>query len=122
VTTLKPFRTSFAALSVMLAGLALFSTGAGMLAVMAAGIALWGLGYAAINSMQQARIVTVKADLASASVALNTSGNYVGQATGSALGGVLLALGLPHAPGYVAVVLMTTALGVLALTRKKADA
>jgi MFS transporter, DHA1 family, inner membrane transport protein len=120
VTTLKPFRTSFAALSAILAGFVVFSAGAGTLAVMACGIALWGLGFAAINSMQQARLVAVKPDLSSASVALNTSGIYVGQAIGSALGGLLLAHGLPHALGYVAIVLMTAALGVLALTREKA--
>jgi predicted MFS family arabinose efflux permease len=122
VTTLKPFRTSLVALSVMLAGFSLFSFGAGALAVMAAGVALWGLGFAAINSMQQARLIAVKPDLSSATVALNTSGIYIGQAIGSALGGVLLAHDLPRALGYVAVVLMAASLGVLALTREKASA
>lgn len=119
VTTLKPFRTSLVALLVMLAGLLLFSAGAGLFAVMAAGVALWGLGFAAINSMQQARLVAAKPDLSSASVALNTSSIYVGQAIGSALGGFLLAHDLPRALGYVAVMLMTASLGVLALTREK---
>jgi DHA1 family inner membrane transport protein len=122
VTTLKPFRTSLAALGAMLTGFLLFSLGAGLLAVMGAGIALWGLGFAAINSMQQARLVAVKPELSSATVALNTSAIYIGQAIGAALGGVLLGHDLPHALGYLAVALMTAALGVLALTREKAAA
>jgi predicted MFS family arabinose efflux permease len=119
VTTLKPFRTSLVALSTILVGFLLFSLGAGVLVAMGAGIALWGLGFAAINSMQQARLVAVKPDLSSASVALNTSGIYIGQAIGSALGGFLLAHDLPQAIGFVAVVLMIAALGVLALTRER---
>jgi predicted MFS family arabinose efflux permease len=119
VTTLKPFRTSFAALGAMLAGFLLFSLGAGLLAAMGAGVALWGLGFAAMNSMQQARLVAIKPDLSSATVALNTSSIYIGQAVGSALGGFLLAHDLPRALGYVAVALMTASLGVLALTRER---
>src|SRR5262249_15795291 len=115
VTTLKPFRTSLVALGTILAGFLLFSLGAGMLAAMSAGIFVGGLGLGAVNSMQQARLVAVKPELSSASVALNTSGIYIGQAIGSALGGFLLAHDLPRAPGYLAVVLMTASLGVLAL-------
>jgi predicted MFS family arabinose efflux permease len=120
VTTLKPFGTSLAALTIMLAGLLLFSAGAGTILVMAAGMALWGLGFPPINSMQQARLVAVKPDLSSASVALNTSAVYIGQAIGSALGGLLLAHGLPHTLGYAAAAMMAAALGVLALTQERA--
>jgi predicted MFS family arabinose efflux permease len=42
--------------------------------------------------MQQARLVAAAPDLASASVALNTSVLYVGQAIGSGIGGLLFAL------------------------------
>jgi predicted MFS family arabinose efflux permease len=122
VTTIGTFGTSRVALAVMLAGFVLFSLGAGSIPVMAAGLALWGLGFPPINSMQQARLVAVKPDLSSATIALNTSGIYIGQAVGSGLGGVLLAHGLPHVLGYVAIVLMTAALGVLALTRERAGA
>jgi predicted MFS family arabinose efflux permease len=120
VATLKPYGTSLAALLVMLTGLSMFSIGAGALAVMAAGVAVWGLGFAAINSMQQARLVAVKPDLSSASVALNTSSIYVGQAIGSGIGGFLLSHDLPRALGYTAVALMAASLGVLAMTREKA--
>jgi predicted MFS family arabinose efflux permease len=117
VVSLKPFRTSLVALGVMLAGFLLFGFGAGALLAMGVGVGLWGLGFAGINSMQQARLVGLAPNLSSASVALNTSAIYIGQAIGSGIGGVLLRHELPRALGYVAIVFMVASLGVLALTR-----
>jgi hypothetical protein len=54
-------------------GLCLWAIGAGSLLATGAGIALLGLGFAASNSMQQARLAAAAPDLASASIALNTS-------------------------------------------------
>ena len=51
----------------------------------------WGLGCFATNSTQQARLVAMAPALAPGSVALNSSGIYVGQAVGAAAGGWLLA-------------------------------
>ena len=53
----------------------------------------WGLGCFASNSAQQARLVQMSPWLAPATVALNTSAIYGGQAMGSALGGLLIARG-----------------------------
>ncbi len=64
---------------------------------MAAAVAVWGLGFASTNSMQQVRLVAAAPPLASASVSLNTSVLYIGQAIGSAIGGVLYARELLHA-------------------------
>jgi hypothetical protein len=50
---------------------------------------IWGLGFASTNSMQQVRLVAAAPPLAPASVSLNTSVLYVGQAIGSATGGLL---------------------------------
>jgi predicted MFS family arabinose efflux permease len=65
------------------------------LGVTLAGLALilvpWGLGCFAANSAQQARLVSMAPALAPGSVALNSSGIYVGQAVGAAAGGWLLA-------------------------------
>ena len=65
------------------------------LGVTLAGLALilvpWGLGCFAANSAQQARLVSMAPALAPGSVALNSSGIYVGQAVGAATGGWLLA-------------------------------
>ncbi|RZL86383.1 MAG: MFS transporter [Variovorax sp.] len=51
----------------------------------------WGLGCFATNSAQQARLISLSPALAPGSVALNSSGIYVGQAVGAAAGGWLLA-------------------------------
>lgn len=53
----------------------------------------WALGCFSTNSAQQARLVSLAPSLASASVALNTSALYGGQALGAAVGGLLIALG-----------------------------
>jgi predicted MFS family arabinose efflux permease len=53
----------------------------------------WALGCFASNSAQQARLVHQSPELAPATVALNTSAMYGGQAMGAALGGVLIAQG-----------------------------
>ena len=75
---------------------------------------LFGLAFSAINSMQQARLVAAAPDLASASVALNTSVLYVGQAIGSGIGGLLYAHEYFHAAGYVGVAFVVSACAVLA--------
>ena len=60
-------------------------------AVLALVLAPWGLGCFATNSAQQARLVGLAPAMASGSVALNSSGIYIGQAMGAAAGGWLLA-------------------------------
>jgi predicted MFS family arabinose efflux permease len=53
----------------------------------------WGLGCFSSNSAQQARLVAIAPALASASIALNTSAMYAGQAFGAASGGWLVSRG-----------------------------
>lgn len=53
----------------------------------------WALGCFSANSAQQARLVHRSPVLAPATVALNTSAMYGGQALGAALGGLLIAQG-----------------------------
>lgn len=113
------FATSVLALACIFLGLALWSVGAGQLAVMVAGVGIWGLGFAAINSMQQARLVAAAPPLGAASVSLNTSAIYVGQAIGSAIGGMLFARGLLLALGYAAMTFVALALALLATTRDR---
>lgn len=50
----------------------------------------WGLGVFASNSSQQARLVNLAPVLAPASIALNTSAMYAGQAIGAGSGGWLI--------------------------------
>jgi predicted MFS family arabinose efflux permease len=119
VRSLKPFRTSLLAMLSMLLGFGLWTFGAGTFAVMCTGVAFWGLGFASINSMQQARLVEAAPALSSASVALNTSAIYIGQAIGSAVGGMLLAQDMPGSIGYLAIGFMVAGLVLLALTRPR---
>ncbi len=53
--------------------------------------------------MQQARLAAAAPALAPASIALNTSAIYVGQAVGSYLGGFLFVRDLLNAMGWTAV-------------------
>ena len=119
VTRLGAFATSFVFILSMFIGAQVWSLGVGMLAAMAVGIVLQGFGFAAANSMQQARLVAAAPELSSATVALNTSSIYVGQALGSALGGFLFEHEHLLAVGYATVVFFGAALAVLALTRRR---
>ncbi len=87
---------------------------------MAASVAVWGLGFASTNSMQQVRLVGAAPALASASVSLNTSVLYIGQAIGSAIGGLLFAREWLYAAGYVATAFVAAALVVVVITRPRA--
>ena len=65
----------------------------------------WGLGCFASNSAQQARLVGLAPTLASASIALNSSALYAGQAIGAAGGGWLIlnaGFGVLHWAGLAA--------------------
>jgi MFS transporter, DHA1 family, inner membrane transport protein len=83
-------RTVLGALGLMAAGLVVVALGFGSLTVFIIGGALWGLGSFAANSLQQSRLVALAPALASATVALNTSAVYLGQAVGSWVGGPLV--------------------------------
>jgi len=111
------YKTSLAAVCAMLTGVVLWSLGAGTLLAMTLAIGVWGLGFASSNSMQQARLVAVAPLAAGASVALNTSAIYIGQAFGSALGGMLFAREHYLALGYAGAAFMLAGLTVLHSTR-----
>jgi predicted MFS family arabinose efflux permease len=122
VSDLGPLRTTFAFLVTTLAGITLWSVGAGAVLVMGVGIALWGLGFAAINSMQQARLVAADPALSAGTVALNSSAIYIGQAVGSGVGGFLMARGLPLLLGYAAMASTIVGMILLAFTRSPGEA
>jgi predicted MFS family arabinose efflux permease len=105
------WKTSTLFTGLQLTGVAGWALSAGNYPLMAVSVAIWGLGFASTNSMQQVRLVGAAPALAAASVSLNTSVLYVGQAVGSAIGGFLYDRELFFASGYVA-----AAFGALALT------
>ena len=113
------WKTSLMFTLVLLAGVAGWALSAGIYPLMAVSVAIWGLGFASTNSMQQVRLVGAAPALASASVSLNTSVLYVGQAVGSAIGGLLYARDLLYASGYVASAFVALALVTVILTKPR---
>jgi predicted MFS family arabinose efflux permease len=118
VGTVGAYRTAQLATTALALGALIFALGAGLhsFVVIALSLTVWGLGFASSNSMQQARLVAAAPPLAGASVALNTSFLYVGQAAGSALGGALFAASQPLAMGYAALAFILLGAGVLLRT------
>lgn len=113
------YNTSLLFTVIMLTGVTGWALSAGIYPLMACSVAIWGLGFASTNSMQQVRLVGAAPALASASVSLNTSVLYIGQAVGSAIGGVLYARDLLHGTGYVAMGFVASALTIVAMTRPR---
>jgi predicted MFS family arabinose efflux permease len=113
------YRTSLLFLATLLAGACIWALGAGNFAIMAAAVAVWGLGFASTNSMQQVRLIGAAPALGTASVSLNTSALYIGQAIGSAAGGMLFARDLLYGAGYVSAAFIALALFVMTLTKPR---
>jgi len=113
------WRTSVLFTVLMLAGVTGWAVSAGTYPLMACSVAIWGLGFASTNSMQQVRLVSAAPALASASVSLNTSVLYIGQAVGSAIGGVLYARNLLYGAGYVSTGFVALALVMVVLTKPR---
>jgi predicted MFS family arabinose efflux permease len=114
------YRMSLVLVGTMLAGLIVWALGAGSLIAMLLGSTLSSVGFAASNSIQQARLSMAAPALASASIALNTSAIYVGQALGSAIAGILIAQGVTVAVGYAAAAITGLGLLVVLFTRDEA--
>jgi DHA1 family inner membrane transport protein len=113
-------KTSVLCISLVLAGVTGWALSAGLYSLMACSAAIWGLGFASSNSMQQVRLVAAAPQLASASVSLNTSFLYVGQAIGSAIGGALYAHDLLYGIGYAGAAFVGLALITVIATRNLA--
>lgn len=73
---------------------------------------LWGLGCFAFNGAQQVRLVGLAPHLASASVALNSSAIYMGQAFGALTGGLLMTRYPTEYLSIVGAVLMLAAIAI----------
>ncbi len=108
-------RTIF--LVAMMIGTPFWIFGVPALGALAAAVALWGLGFAAANTMQQAQLVRVAPSLAAASVALNTSAIYLGQALGALVGAELFANGSGESIGYGVAAFLLAALLITELPR-----
>jgi MFS transporter, DHA1 family, inner membrane transport protein len=105
-------RTTRGSLMVVMLGLLTWSLSGASVLLAALALAVWGSGSGPAIAAQQARLIAADPMAASATVALNTSLLYAGQAIGTALGGWTLANGHANWSGVLAVALI--ALAVLA--------
>lgn len=87
-----PARAAMVCIALMAFTMLAWPLGATMI-LAAAVMVPWALGCFAMNSAQQARLVGLAPPLAPASIALNSSAIYAGQALGAAGGGWLIARG-----------------------------
>ncbi len=106
-------RTSLIFFAAMLAGAAFWSLTMHRIELVFVASAVWGVGFAATNSMQQARLAGAAPALAGAAVALNSSSLYVGQAAGSGLGGVMFDAALYRPMGWAAAAAIGAALALV---------
>jgi predicted MFS family arabinose efflux permease len=107
-----PMRVGVIAMSCMLVAIVAWPLSRGSLPVSVVLMLLWGFGCFAINGSQQARLVGMAPSLASASVSLNSSAIYLGQAAGAFLGGVLVSTGGTASLSYFAALPMAVAIAV----------
>jgi predicted MFS family arabinose efflux permease len=84
------------------------------LALVALIVIPWALGCFSSNSAQQARLVGLAPPLASASIALNSSAMYAGQAVGAASGGWMIAQGRMDSLHWVGFVILLVSMAVSA--------
>jgi predicted MFS family arabinose efflux permease len=113
------WRVSLLFMTLVLTGTTGWAFTAGYYPLMAGSVAVWGLGFAAVNSMQQVRLVMAAPPHAAASVSLNTSVLYIGQAIGSGVGGMLYSHDLLRETGYAGIAFVAAALLIVISTRPR---
>jgi predicted MFS family arabinose efflux permease len=102
------------AMLAMLVGHLFWPWSNGALPILAIATLAWGSGCFAVNSAQQARLVALSPPHAPVSIALNTSGIYLGQAVGTVAGGVILSH-VAGVQGYVALAYISVPLFLAAI-------
>jgi MFS transporter, DHA1 family, inner membrane transport protein len=112
VSRIGPSRAALLTLLAMATGLAIWGAGAHTTAAVLLASTIWGLGTFATNSIQQARLAGLAPELTSASIALNTSAIYFGQAAGSGIGGALIKAGAMSYLPWVGAAILLAAAGV----------
>lgn len=111
-------RSALIALVSMTVGLVAWGLSAHHLSAVLVAATVWGLGTFATNSIQQARLANIAPDVASASIALNTSAIYLGQAAGSAFGGALIKADWLASLPFAGAMLLALAAGVSMLANR----
>jgi predicted MFS family arabinose efflux permease len=103
-------RTTGVSLVLAILGLSIWSLSGPSVLLAGIGLAVWGSGASPAIAAQQARLIAADPRAASATVALNTSLLYAGQAIGTTLGGWILSSGHAQRSGIAAVALVALAL------------
>ncbi|MBI1339359.1 MFS transporter [bacterium] len=112
VSRIGAAQMQIASLVLMALGLGLWAFTSPVYGLAVATCVIWGLGFGPGVAMQQARLMAVAPALASASVALNSSFLYFGQALGSTAGGVLISHDMDFWLGPVGATFMVVAIGL----------
>ena len=97
-------------IAVVLVGMFLWTRESTSLALTVLALLIWGAGISPAIAAQQARLVEADPAAASASVSMNTSVVYLGQALGAFAGGKLLIQGQTQIGGGLAMALLAIAL------------
>jgi MFS transporter, DHA1 family, inner membrane transport protein len=115
-------RVIAASLSLIVIGLLWFGLGFGAITAAFIALALIGSGNFVSNSLQQSRLARISPAIASATIALNTTCVYLGQAIGTWTGGFVLADGVSARVAFFAAAFSFAALLFSLLAQKLASA
>ena len=99
--------------------MSLWLTAPASVALTVLALLVWGLGVSPSIAAQQARLVEANPAAASASVSLNTSIVYLGQASGALAGGHLLVRGQTTVAATLTLALLALALGLSLVPRHR---
>lgn len=108
--------TSLVFFAALLAGATIWALANGSVTVALIASFVWGLGFASSNSMQQARLAAAAPALAGGAIALNSSSIFIGQASGSAVGGALFDRGQFVVMSWASVTLLAATLALIFLS------
>jgi predicted MFS family arabinose efflux permease len=113
------WKTSLIVQISLLIGVTGWALGSGVLIAMFVATVFWGFGFVPSNSMQQVRLLTAAPALASASVSLNTSSLYIGQAIGSGIGGIFYVREMYDAMNLAAIAFVVASVVLVVLTKPR---
>lgn len=111
--------TASFAIGIVIAGIGIWAMSGTSLALATLGLVVWGCSGGPAISGQQGRFIAADPAVASASVALNTSVLYAGQAIGTAIGGGLIAGNHAGWAGLASVGLVVAALLASLMARRR---
>jgi MFS transporter, DHA1 family, inner membrane transport protein len=101
-----------AGLALIALGMLVLALGFGTFAFAMVALAIVGAGNFSSNSLQQSRLAQIAPAIAGATIALNTTFVYVGQAIGTWIGGHVISAGVTSTSAYVAAAFAAVALAL----------